>query len=153
MNQMSVKAEEAEKRADAAEETVKTVRNIALLPHDLAHCIPPCHQLKQDLLQKEQQISSLEHRLKIAEDENERHETSLKDLKTRAEESDTHKTTGDNLSRKVQMLEEELERSEKELKDVTEKYVAHLGSQKARVPDRRISPNQIATGRRQGGTL
>lgn len=79
------------------------------------------HQLKQELLQKEQQVTSLEHRLKTAEDESERHETALKDLKTRAEESDGHKTTGENLSRKVQMLEEELERNEKELKEVNEK--------------------------------
>jgi tropomyosin len=72
-------------------------------------------------LQKEQLISSLEHRLKTAEDESERHETAFKDLKTRAEEGEGHRTTGENLTRKVQMLEEELERNEKELKEVNEK--------------------------------
>ncbi|KAJ9124349.1 hypothetical protein QFC22_001149 [Naganishia vaughanmartiniae] len=101
MNQMSVRAEDAEKRAEEAEETIKT--------------------LKQDLLQKEQLITSLEHRLKTAEDESEKHETALKDLKTRAEEGEGHRTNHENLTRKVQMLEEELERNEKELKDATEK--------------------------------
>ncbi|KAJ9106361.1 hypothetical protein QFC21_001507 [Naganishia friedmannii] len=101
MNQMSVRAEDAEKRAEEAEETIKT--------------------LKQDLLQKEQLITSLEHRLKTAEDESEKHETALKDLKTRADEGEGHRTNHENLTRKVQMLEEELERNEKELKDATEK--------------------------------
>ena len=48
-------------------------------------------------------------------------ETRLESYKNRADEGDAHKTTGENLSRKVSMLEEELERTEKELKDTHEK--------------------------------
>lgn len=45
----------------------------------------------------------------------------MKDLKTAADEGDNHRTTGENLARKVQLLEEELDKAEKDLKETTEK--------------------------------
>jgi hypothetical protein len=61
-------------------------------------------------------------------------ETRLNSYKSRADEGETHKTTGENLSRKVAMLEEELERTEKELKETHEKWVNN--AQGARFRDR-----------------
>src|SRR3954471_7191751 len=78
-------------------------------------------QYKQDVLEKEQEIASLQHKLKLSEEENDKYETQLKEYKTAAAESETHRTTGENLTRKVQMLEEELEQAEKDLKETHEK--------------------------------
>lgn len=78
-------------------------------------------QLKQTLLERDQEISSLQHKLSLAEEELEKTEGKVKELKGAAEEGDTHRTAGENLARKVQLLEEELDKAEKDLKETTEK--------------------------------
>jgi hypothetical protein len=78
-------------------------------------------QLNQTLLERDQEISSLQHKLSLAEDELEKSETKVKELKTASDEGETHRTTGENLARKVQLLEEELDKAEKDLKETTEK--------------------------------
>jgi len=45
----------------------------------------------------------------------------VRELKSAADEGDTHRTTGENLARKVQLLEEELDKAEKDLRETTEK--------------------------------
>lgn len=79
-------------------------------------------QLKQDALEKEQQITSLQRKVALHEETIDSHESKLAEYKNLSHESDQHKTSSDNLTRKVQMLEEELERSEKELKETKEQY-------------------------------
>lgn len=82
----------------------------------------PCAvQLNQTLLERDQEISSLQHKLSLAEDELEKSETKVKELKSASDEGETHRTTGENLARKVQLLEEELDKAEKDLKETTEK--------------------------------
>nr|XP_019009775.1 actin lateral binding protein [Kwoniella pini CBS 10737]OCF48556.1 actin lateral binding protein [Kwoniella pini CBS 10737] len=77
--------------------------------------------LTQNLLEREQENSSLQHKLSLAEADVEKYEDQIKNLKNASEEGETHKTTGENLARKVQLLEEELDKAEKDLKDTTEK--------------------------------
>lgn len=79
--------------------------------------------LEQNILTKEQEISSLQHRLGVMETANEEAETKLQALKTSSLDSEHTKTTAENLTRKVQLLEEELDVAEKNLKETVEKYV------------------------------
>ena len=53
----------------------------------------------------------------------EKAETSLSDLKGASVEGESSKATSENLQRKVQLLEEELDAAEKNVKDTVEKYV------------------------------
>ncbi len=80
-------------------------------------------QNSQAILEKDQELSSLQHKLQLAEAELEKSEAKVKELKAASEEGETHRTTGENLARKVQLLEEELDKAEKDLKDTTEKWV------------------------------
>ena len=73
------------------------------------------------MLERDQEISSLQHKLALAETDLEKAEGKVKDLKSAADEGDNHRTTGENLARKVQLLEEELDKAEKDLKETTEK--------------------------------
>jgi tropomyosin len=59
----------------------------------------------------------------LSEEENEKSEQKIKELKSASDEGESHRTTGENLARKVQLLEEELDKAEKDLKETTEKYV------------------------------
>lgn len=96
--------------------------NPTLSPHHLVHrsSTRPV-QLNQTLLERDQEIASLQHKLALAEGELEKAEAKVTELKNAAEEGDTHKTTGENLARKVQLLEEELDKAEKDLRETTEK--------------------------------
>jgi tropomyosin len=78
-------------------------------------------QLNQVLLEREQEIASLQHKLQLSETGLENAENQIKELKTASAEGESHKTTGENLTRKVQLLEEELDKAEKDLKETTEK--------------------------------
>nr|XP_018259122.1 actin lateral binding protein [Kwoniella dejecticola CBS 10117]OBR81280.1 actin lateral binding protein [Kwoniella dejecticola CBS 10117] len=95
------KIEAAESRAEAAEAENK--------------------KLQQTLLERDQENGSLQHKLSLAEGEVEKYEDQIKELKSASVEGETHKTTGENLARKVQLLEEELDKAEKDLKETTEK--------------------------------
>lgn len=104
MNQLRLEADAAVTRAEEAEAKVK--------------------KLEQVLLEREQEISSLNHRLGVLDAENEKAEVELQKYKGFSLEGEQSKTTSENLNRKVQLLEEELDAAEKNLKETVEKYVA-----------------------------
>ena len=104
LNSLRLEADAAIARAEDAEAQVKL--------------------LQQDLLAKEQEITSLQHRLGVMETENDKTEARLQEFKTSSLDSEHTKTTAENLSRKVQLLEEELDKAEKNVKETVEKYVA-----------------------------
>ena len=76
-------------------------------------------QLQEGLLSREQDITGLEHRLSVLETENEK----LQEFKASSLNSDVIKTTVEILTRKVQILEEELDAAEKNYKETAKKYV------------------------------
>ena len=78
---------------------------------------------EQALLEKDQEISSLRHRLSLLDDELEKAEAKIQEVKKDAADSESNKTTSTGLLRKVQLLEDELDAAEKNLKDTVEKYV------------------------------
>ena len=78
---------------------------------------------EQMLLEKDQEITSLTHKVSVLEGDLEKAETSLADLKGASVEGESSKATSENLQRKVQLLEEELDAAEKNVKDTVEKYV------------------------------
>jgi tropomyosin, fungi type len=79
--------------------------------------------LEQESLAKEQEITSLGHRNQVLETEYEKLEGSHKDLKASADQSSAHSSTAENLQRKVQVLEEEAEKTDRDLREANEKYV------------------------------
>lgn len=103
LNNLRAEAEAAVERAEAAEAKNK--------------------QLELTLLQRDQDITSLNHRLALSDEQLEKAEGKLADAKHAHEEGDTAKSTAENLTRKIQILEEELDNAEKNLKETVEKYV------------------------------
>ncbi|KZT59049.1 hypothetical protein CALCODRAFT_450615, partial [Calocera cornea HHB12733] len=77
--------------------------------------------LEQTLLQKDHEISSLQHQLGLAQDALEKAEAKLAETKGAADEGESNKKTNENLTRKVQLLEEELDTAEKNMKETVEK--------------------------------
>ncbi|CAG7938179.1 unnamed protein product [Penicillium olsonii] len=77
--------------------------------------------LEQENLSKEQEITSLNHRNQLLEDEVEKAETSLKEAKEAASQSLQHDTQNEALQRRVQLLEEEAEENDKTLRETNEK--------------------------------
>lgn len=84
------------------------------------------------MLEKEQENTSLNHRLQIAEGELDKREAQLKDAKNVGQEHETSKTTNEALSRKIQLLEEELDNAEKNLKETVERWVDAGGHKRYR---------------------
>ena len=82
--------------------------------------------LEQELLQKEQENSSLTHKVSLLETDLDKSEGKVADLKTAQANGELDKTTNDSLVRKIQLLEEELDAAEKNVKETVEKYVPHL---------------------------
>ena len=78
---------------------------------------------EQDILQKDQEITSLNHRIGVLDAELEKAEAKLKETKAAAMEGEHSKSTNDGLLRKVQLLEEELDAAEKNVKETVEKWV------------------------------
>ena len=78
-------------------------------------------KLEQELLTKEQEIQSLTHRLTNAENQLDAAEGKLTDAKHVRAEHDQSKTTNEGLQRKIQLLEEELDSAEKNLKETVER--------------------------------
>jgi tropomyosin len=101
MNALRDKADAALTRAEDAEAKVKLV--------------------EQQLLERDQAIKSLEHRLGLLEAENETAEAKLAEFKSTSLDGEHSKQTADGLVRKVQLLEEELDAAEKNLKETVEK--------------------------------
>ncbi len=80
-------------------------------------------KLEQVVLEKEQEITSLQHKLGILEADLEKTEAKLSETKASAQDAESSKSSNDALVRKVQLLEEELDAAEKNSKDVVEKCV------------------------------
>lgn len=85
-------------------------------------------KLEQEILGKEQEIASLSHRLTNAETKLESAEDKLNDAKHVRDEHETSKTTNEGLQRKIQLLEEELDSAEKNLKETVERCVHNAGN-------------------------
>jgi tropomyosin len=79
--------------------------------------------LEQENLAKEQEITSLTHRNQLLEAEVEKLETSVKEAKDAANQSAQHDTQNEALQRRVQLLEEENEEADRNLRETNEKYV------------------------------
>lgn len=80
-------------------------------------------RLEQENLSKDQEISSLTTKNSRLEADVEKLDEDLTKFKKEALDGAQHGTTSENLQRKVQVLEEEAETTEKQLREVTEKYV------------------------------
>ncbi|KAG9018310.1 hypothetical protein FRB95_004626 [Tulasnella sp. JGI-2019a] len=77
--------------------------------------------LEQGMLQKDQDIKSLEVKLARSEADVEKAEKKLEEMKHAVEDGEQGKSTAGNLTRKVQLLEDELDASEKHAKETVEK--------------------------------
>jgi tropomyosin len=80
-------------------------------------------QHEQSILAKDQEITSLHHRLSILEADLEKADARLSDLKSAQEEGETSKSTNEGLTRKIQLLEDELDSAERNVKETVEKSV------------------------------
>ena len=101
MNQLRVEVEESTATAEELKAKVKT--------------------LEQDNLQKEQEITSLQHKNGLLESEVEKLETEIKNHKGAAEEGHQHGTQNEALQRRLQLLEEEAEEADKNLRETNDK--------------------------------
>ena len=101
MNSLRIEADENAAKAEELKGKVKT--------------------LEQENLQKEQEITSLTHRNGLLESEVEKLETAIKEAKSAAGEASEHSTANENLTRKLQVLEEEAEAADKTLRETNEK--------------------------------
>lgn len=79
--------------------------------------------LEQENLSKEQEITSLSHKNQVLETDLEKLETTIKELKVAADEGGTHAGQNESLTRKLQVLEEEAEQADRNLRETNEKYV------------------------------
>ncbi|KIY66862.1 hypothetical protein CYLTODRAFT_423062 [Cylindrobasidium torrendii FP15055 ss-10] len=76
---------------------------------------------EQLLLEKDQEITSLQHKLGVLDGELEKAEGKVTEYKSVQEEGEHSKTTNEALIRKIQLLEEELDAAEKNVKETVEK--------------------------------
>ena len=76
-----------------------------------------------EILHKDQEIQSLQHKLGLLEGEVEKAESRLSEAKLASADGESSKSTAENMSRKVQLLEDELDTAEKNVKETMEKYV------------------------------
>jgi len=79
--------------------------------------------LEQENLAKEQEITSLTHKNSVLETEIEKLETGIKEAKAAAEEGSQHGSQNESLTRRLQLLEEEAEQADRNLRETNEKYV------------------------------
>lgn len=77
--------------------------------------------LEQENLTKEQEISSLTHRNTLLDEEVEKLEKALADAKNAADSGAAHSSELDALQRKLQLLEDEAEEADKNLRETNEK--------------------------------
>ncbi|KAK0489105.1 tropomyosin [Armillaria novae-zelandiae] len=101
MNNLRIEADNAVTRAEEAEAKNK--------------------KYEQALLEKDQEITSLQHKLALLDADLEKAEGKVQEYKLAQEEGEHSKSTNDSLQRKVQLLEEELDVAEKNVKDTVEK--------------------------------
>ena len=76
--------------------------------------------LEQENLTKDQEIRSLSHKNQLLEVEVDKLETALSEAKAASAEGSAHSKTNENLTRKLQILEDEAEESQKKLKETNE---------------------------------
>jgi len=79
--------------------------------------------LEQENLAKEQEITSLSHNNQLLSAEVEKLEEAIKEHKKIGEQGAGHMSTNEALSRKMQVLEEEAEAADRNLRETNEKYV------------------------------
>jgi len=108
MNSLRIEADEATTKVEELQKQLKT--------------------LEQENLQKEHEITSLQHKNSGLEAEVEKLENQLKDAKALAEESGQAGTQNETLQRRLQLLEEEAEEADKNLRETNDKYALHLES-------------------------
>ncbi|KAJ6582098.1 tropomyosin [Mycena capillaripes] len=101
MNQLRIEADNAIARAEEAEAKNK--------------------KLEQELLEKGHEITSLQVKLENLDGQLEKAEHTLADSKADREAGETSKMTNEGLVRKIQLLEEELDAAEKNVKETVEK--------------------------------
>ncbi len=77
--------------------------------------------LTQDSLAKEQEITSLSHKNQLLEAEVEKLEGGIKEAKDAAEQSGGHGAQNERLQRRLQLLEEETEDSDKKVREINER--------------------------------
>jgi tropomyosin len=80
-------------------------------------------KFEQTLLERDQEITSLSHKLSVCENDVEKMEKELRESKTLQEKGEHSNTTNEVLIRKIQLLEEELDAAEKNVKETVEKLV------------------------------
>lgn len=105
--------------------------------------------LEQENLAKEQEITSLSHKNGLLEADNEKLDTSIKDLKKAADEGLQHGTQNETLQRRLQLLEEEAEEADKTLRETNEKYVLfewRLHSDRCTHPCCRLRQTDVKAG-------
>lgn len=102
MNTLRLEAEDAQEKVEELKGKVKT--------------------MEQENLAKEQEITSLNHRNQLLENEVEKMESSLKEAKDAANQSAQHDTQNEALQRRLQILEEEAEEADRTLRETNEKY-------------------------------
>ena len=83
--------------------------------------------LEQENLAREQEVTSLTHKNQVLEAEVEKLESGIKAAKLTADEGAQHGTHNEALQRKLQLLEEEAEGADKNLRETNEKYVSPIG--------------------------
>lgn len=76
---------------------------------------------EQLILEKDQEITSLNHKLSVLDADLEKAESKLSESKAAAADGEHNKSTNEGLLRKVQLLEEELDAAEKNVKETMEK--------------------------------
>jgi len=101
MNQLRLEADEASSKVEELQARVKT--------------------LEQENLQKEQEITSLQHKNNVLEGEVDKLEGLIADYKKASTDGETHASTAESLTRKVQLLEDEAEAADKALREANEK--------------------------------
>jgi len=76
---------------------------------------------EQDNLAKEQEITSLTHRNQVLEADLEKLEGTHKELKNTAELTTAASSNADTLTRKVQVLEDQVEKADRDLREANER--------------------------------
>jgi len=78
-------------------------------------------KLEQELMQKDQEIVSLQHKVGNLEADVDKYEGKVAEHKALKDEGETHRTANENMSRKIALLESELDNADKNLRETTEK--------------------------------
>jgi tropomyosin len=78
--------------------------------------------LESENLAKEQEITSLSHKNQVLEADVEKLESGIKEHKERADSTSHAGSQAESMQRKVQLLEEEAEESDRNIRELNEKY-------------------------------